>query len=312
LRAAYHVPVLLEEVLSFLPVDPDGIYVDGTLGGGGHARALANRLGPRGRLIGLDRDPEALAACRDLERDLPGRATLLLGDFGDLKAILRREGVERVSGILLDLGVSSRQLDEAGRGSSFLREGPLDMRMGSQAGGPTAADLVNGLPEEALADLFERYGEEPRARKIARAIVEARRKRAFEATGDLARLVERVLGRRGPKHPATRIFQALRIAVNRELEALEAVLSALPDLLAPGGRAVVISYHSLEDRMVKMAFRSEGTRCGQPTLSVLTRKVVKPGRAEVAGNPRSRSARLRAAERLPIRSCEGPGPGGLA
>lgn len=303
MKPGYHVPVLLEEALALLPSDPDGIFVDGTLGGGGHARAILERLGKQGLLIGLDQDPAALAACRSLESDHPGRLRLRQGNFGELPEILRREGVGRVIGILLDLGVSSRQVDEAGRGFSFLRDGPLDMRMAPGAG-PTAADLVAGLREDELEALFSRYGEEPRAARVARAIAEARRRRPIATTGELARVVERALGRRAGRHPGTRVFQALRIAVNRELDALEAFLSALPEMLAPAGRVVVISYHSLEDRRVKQSFRQS------EELHVLTPKVLKPRRAEIEKNPRARSARLRAAERLPQGRPE-TGQGGL-
>ena len=295
MKDRYHVPVLLEEVLRYLPSDPGGLVVDGTLGGGGHAEALAERLGPRGLLLGLDRDAEALEACRGLTERFPGRVRLARGNFGALPEILRREGLGPASGVLLDLGVSSRHLDEADRGFSFLRDGPLDMRM-DPSDGPSAAELVNGLREAELERLFRELGEEPRAHRVARAIAEARRRRPLATTGDLARTVERALGRQGGRHPATRVFQALRIAVNRELEALEGFLGSLATVLAPGGRVVVIAYHSLEDRRVKKAFQAPEDVCGGP-LRVLTRKVVKPGRDEVERNPRARSARLRAAER---------------
>lgn len=288
---AYHVPVLLEEVLAFLPVDPDGVYVDATLGGGGHAKALLERLGKRGVLLGVDRDREALEACRPLEAQGAGRLHLIHGNFGDLASLLQGQGWPAVDGILVDLGVSSRHLDEGERGFSFLRPGPLDMRMDASRG-VTAAELVNGLSEEELAELFEEYGEEPRSRRVARAVVEARRRAPISTTADLARVVERALGRRGPKHPGTRVFQALRIAVNGELEALDALLAGAPGLLRPGGRLVAIAYHSLEDRRVKRAFRDT------PELDVLTRKAVKANREEIRTNPRARSARLRAAQRI--------------
>lgn len=309
MTAPYHVPVLLDEVLGLLPADPEGLTVDGTLGGGGHARALVERLSPGGRLLALDRDPAALAACRDLEGARGGRVALERASFGDLARVLRSRGLGRASGLLLDLGVSSRQLDEGARGFSFLREGPLDMRMDPEAGQP-AADLVNEAPPEELARIFREYGEEPRAGRVARAIAEERARRPLATTQDLARVVERALGRRDGKHPGTRVFQALRIAVNRELDALDRLLATLPDVLAPGGRVVVIAYHSLEDRRVKQAFRA-GARhcvcppraprctCGEPGwLRVLTTKAVKPRREEVEANSRARSARLRAAERL--------------
>lgn len=309
MKPPYHVPVLLDAVLEVLPTAPDGVYVDGTLGGGGHARRIAERLGPGGLLLGVDRDPEALAAAAPLAAAFPGRVRLVQGSFGELEALLEGQGLGPVDGILLDLGVSSRQLDEAGRGFSFLRDGPLDMRMDPGAGVP-AAELVNGLPEEELARLFREYGEEPRASRVARALVRARERRPLETTGELARAVEEALGRRGGKHPATRVFQALRIAVNGELQALERFLEALPGLLAPGGRVAVIAYHSLEDRRVKHALRGYAPQCRCPAeaprctcgtpglLRPLGRKAVKPGRAEIEANPRARSARLRAAERL--------------
>jgi 16S rRNA (cytosine1402-N4)-methyltransferase len=277
-------------VLAFLPHDPNAVYVDGTVGGGGHARAIAERLGPGGLLLGVDRDQEALAACRALEAEFPGRVRLRQGNFQELGGLLRREGFRTVHGVLLDLGVSSRQLDEGSRGFSFVREGPLDMRMDAREG-TNARQLVNELGEEELRVLFEEYGEEPRARKAARAVVEARKRAGIETTAQLAQVIEKAFGRRSAKHPATRIFQALRLAVNRELPALDGFLAELPELLDTGGRAVVIAYHSLEDRRVKQAFRED------PRLVRLTRKAIKPARPEVEANPRARSARLRAVER---------------
>jgi len=306
----YHVPVLLDEAVERLFTEPNALYVDGTLGGGGHAQAVAQRLGPDGLLVGVDRDEEALAEAAGWVAAYPDRVRLVQGDFGDLKALLAAQGVGPAQGILLDLGVSSRQLDDPGRGFSFLRDGPLDMRM-DPSRGYTAADLVEGLGEEELARLFRDYGEEPRARRAAGAIVRARKRRPIRTTGELARIIEEALGRRGEKHPGTRIFQALRIAVNRELDSLERFLKDLPDLLCPGGRVVVISYHSLEDRRVKQALRAYEPHCRCPAAAVrctcgepgwlrpLGRKALKAGRTEIEANPRARSARLRAAERLP-------------
>jgi len=319
LTTPYHVPALLAEVLALLPTDPDGTYVDGTLGGGGHARALAERLGPGGLLVGVDRDPEALAEAGSLEEEFPGRVRLLQGNFGDLAEVLAGAGLGPVDGVLLDLGVSSRQLDAGERGFSFLRDGPLDMRMDPTAG-PSAADLVNTLDEAALIRLFREYGEEPKAGRVARALVRVRSRRPLHTTGELARAVEEALGWRGGKHPATRVFQALRIAVNRELEALDRFLESLPTLVKPGGRVVVIAYHSLEDRRVKQALRHHEPQCrcardalrctcGIPGLfRPLGRKAVKPRRDEIEANPRARSARLRAAERLPEPSRQGGPP----
>jgi 16S rRNA (cytosine1402-N4)-methyltransferase len=287
-ESAYHLPVLRDEVTELLVTDPDGLYVDGTLGGGGHARAILARLGQGGRLLGVDRDPEALAACRESFGETDGRLLLAQGNFAELPHLLAEHGLGGARGILLDLGVSSRHLDAGERGFSFLRPGPLDMRMGPDAD-RSAADLVNTLPEGDLARIFREFGEEPRARRAARAVAEARNERPIESTQALAAVIERALGRRGGKHPATRIFQALRIAVNRELEALDAFLGAFEELLEPGGRVAVISYHSLEDRMVKQAFRERTPHCicppraprcvcGLPgTLRAVTRKAVRPG-----------------------------------
>lgn len=306
----YHVPVLREEALHYLRVEPCGTYVDATLGGGGHARAVAERLSTRGRLFALDQDPAALEICSVLRGEFPCRVTLVSGNFGELETHLRDLGVDEVDGVLADLGVSSRQLDSAERGFSFLRDGPLDMRMNPERG-TSAAELVNTASEAELIRLVREYGEEPRARRVARALVEARQKHPLRTTAELAYVVERALGRRGAKHPATRTFQALRIAVNREIQVLEQLLEALPRVLAPGGRAVLIAYHSLEDRRIKQAFRSWEPHCRCPPLDpvctcgrpgfarVLTRKAVMPGAAELAANPRARSARLRAAEMLP-------------
>lgn len=305
----YHVPVLLGEVLEHLLTDPDGLYVDGTLGGGGHAKAIEARLGPSGRLVGIDRDPEALAHSAAWALEKGDRVRLIPGTFGEVARILKDLGIGQVQGILLDLGVSSRQLDEGGRGFSFMRPGPLDMRMNPEAGHP-ASELVNNLPEQELIRIFREYGEEPRARRAAQAIVSERERHPILTTEALASTLEKALGRRSEKHPATRIFQALRIAVNRELEELEAFLRDFVDLLAPGGRVAVISYHSLEDRMVKQRFRelephcicpAQALRCtcGHPgVIRSVVRKAIQPSREETAQNPRARSARLRVAEKL--------------
>ncbi|MDF1555127.1 MAG: 16S rRNA (cytosine(1402)-N(4))-methyltransferase RsmH [Deferrisomatales bacterium] len=309
MNQSYHVPVLLEEALEYLRVAPGGTYVDATLGGGGHARALAAKLGPAGRLLAVDQDPEALAAGEGLAAEFPGRVELVHGNFGDLAELLAARGIRRVDGVLADLGVSSRQLDVGERGFSFRRDGPLDMRM-DPGHGPSAADLVNRAAEAELTRVLWAYGEEPRARRVARALVAARAERPLRTTAELAAVVERALGRRGAKHPATRTFQALRIAVNGELEMLERLLAALPEVLNPGGRAVLIAYHSLEDRRIKQTIRGWEPHCqcpprdpvcscGTPGFArVLTRRAVKPGAAELEANPRARSARLRAVELL--------------
>ncbi|PLX38948.1 MAG: 16S rRNA (cytosine(1402)-N(4))-methyltransferase [Deltaproteobacteria bacterium] len=302
----YHIPVLKEEVIESLITDTGGVYVDGTLGGGGHTAAILERLSPAGRVIGIDRDPEALDRCRERFGSSGGRVTLIKGNYSEVDSLLRGLGIVKVSGILLDLGVSSRQLDEGKRGFSFMRSGPLDMRMGEE--GDTAARLVNTLPEVALKKLFYEYGEESRAPRAARAIVAAREKKPFETTGELAATIEKALGRRSGKHPATKVFQALRIAVNRELEGLEKFLGIFPDLLEESGRVAIITYHSLEDRMVKRALRSLEPHCICPAaapvctcsepgiMRVITRKAIKPGKREIEANPRARSAKLRVAE----------------
>ncbi len=304
--AFHHVPVLLEAVLEELRPAPGAVVIDATVGGGGHALALLRAAQPGGRLLGIDADPAALAAARARLAAAglpPGSFVLHHGRFADLQAIATAHGFAPVDAVLLDLGVSSHQLDTPQRGFSFSAEGPLDMRL-DPTGGPTAADLVNQLGERELADLIYRYGEERASRRIARLIVERRRQAPITTTADLASLVLRAVGRGGREriHPATRTFQALRIAVNRELEQLEAALPQAVELLRPGGRLAVISFHSLEDRMVKQFFRAESGYGGSanarpPRLTIITRKPIEAGAAEVAANPRARSARLRVAER---------------
>jgi 16S rRNA (cytosine1402-N4)-methyltransferase len=289
----HHEPVLLAEAMELLAVRPGGLYVDGTTGLGGHARAILERSAPDGRLIAVDRDAETLAEARGRLAEFGERARFVHADYREIPALL---GGEEPDGVLLDLGVSSAQLDDAARGFSFRTEGPLDMRM-DRSQGATAADVVNRLGEEELADMIYRFGEERRSRRIARAIVETRRRAPFATTTDLAALIRRSSrssGRPG-LDPATRTFQALRIYVNRELEELGGALGAIARRLAPGGRFAVIAFHSLEDREVKQSFRSlvsEG-------FQLLTKKPVRPGDDEMARNPRSRSARLRAVERRP-------------
>lgn len=287
-----HKSVLLAEALELLAVRPNGLYVDGTLGLGGHAAAILERSSPGGRVIAFDKDAETMAAAREALRPFGDRVRLVHADFREAPRAL---GAERADGILLDLGVSSAQLDDASRGFSFREEGPLDMRM-DRSGGPTAADLVNRLPEDELANLIYRYGEERASRRIARAIAEARKRRHFATTGELAEVVRRAAGRsrRPGLDPATQTFQALRIAVNAELVDLEAALQALAAGLAPGGRLVAIAFHSLEDRAVKHTFRALQ---GQGGFTVLTKKPLRPGEAELRANPRARSARLRGLQR---------------
>ncbi|GBD15408.1 Ribosomal RNA small subunit methyltransferase H [bacterium HR26] len=305
-----HQPVLLRQAIELLAVRPGGRYIDATFGGGGHTRAILEASAPDGVVLAIDADPEAIARAEALAREFPGRVVPCHGNFAALAELARARGFAEVDGVLFDLGLSSFQLAAPSRGFSFQLSGPLDMRFDPTRGQP-ASVIVNTWPAERLAELLARYGEEPRARRIARAIVEARQRAPIETTGQLAEIVSRAVGRRRGIHPATQTFQALRIAVNQELEALEAGLAAAVELLRPGGRLVVISFHSLEDRLVKQFLRAESQSCRcppgvpvcvcgqQPRLRILTRKPVRPDPEEVQANPRSRSARLRAAERLP-------------
>jgi 16S rRNA (cytosine1402-N4)-methyltransferase len=288
---AGHVSVLLAETLELLAVRPGGLYVDGTVGLGGHAAAVLRASSPDGRLLGLDRDGETLERARARLAEFGDRVRLEQGDY---REIPERLAGERADGILLDLGVSSAQLDEAGRGFSFQAEGPLDMRM-DRSEGATAALLVNRMRESELVRLIHEYGEEPAARRIARAIVFARGRKPIETTTELADIVRRAAPRRrrGGRDPATRTFQALRIRVNRELEGLGEALERAALCLEPGGRLAVIAFHSLEDRAAKEAFRALVAR----GFRTLTRKPVRPGEAELRANPRARSARLRAVRR---------------
>ena len=304
-----HVPVLLREAVEALTVRPGGRYVDCTLGGGGHAEAILEAASPDGELLGIDQDPEALAAARERLAAFGERVTFVEGNFSQVGDLCRERGFAPVQGILFDLGLSSLQLEDESRGLSFQREGPLDMRF-SPRQELTAADIVNTYSEEELAALLWRFGEERRSRVVARRLTE---QRPFRTTTQLAKAVEQAVGRRarGVIHPATRTFQALRIAVNQELVHLDSALLQAHGLLGFGARLVVISYHSLEDRIVKNFLRREARDCICPpgvlicvcghraTLRLVARGVVKPSTAEVATNPRARSARLRVAERLP-------------
>ena len=310
--APRHVSVLLDEAIAGLALEPDGYVVDCTFGRGGHSRAILDRLGPAGRLLALDKDPDAIAS---------PEAEALLGDprfelehagFAELKAkVAMRGGLGRVSGVLMDLGVSSPQLEEPERGFSFSRNGPLDMRM-NVAQGETAAEWLSRVSESELASVLRDYGEERFARRIARAIMEARARASIHTTGELARVIEdSVPTREQGKHPATRSFQAIRIVVNRELDELEAALRQAVEVLGPGGRLAVISFHSLEDRMVKRFMRDQ-ERGGKPealrrlvaapAAGLLRRigKAIMAGAEEVRRNPRARSAVLRVAERVAV------------
>ncbi len=306
-----HLPVMCDQVLECLAVRPAGTYVDATYGRGGHARVLLGRLGPAGRLLVLDRDPEAVAAARRALGSDP-RVQVAQGRFSRLGRVLAAAGLAGgVDGILFDLGVSSPQLDDPRRGFSFHRDGPLDMRM-DPGEGPSARDWVNAAEADEIARVLRRYGEERHAGRIARAIVAARHRAPIETTGRLAEVIAAAVPRPLPgRHPATRSFQAIRIHVNRELEELEAALDQALASLAPGGRLVVVSFHSLEDRMVKRFLRRHARGDAfppdlpvtadrlRPRLRLLGR-ARRPSEAEVAANPRARSAVLRAAERTEV------------
>ena len=298
-----HVSVMLTEAVDALNVREGGVYVDGTLGRAGHTKEILRR---GGKVIGIDRDDDALKAVEALS--VQGLKAVK-GNHGDVAKILKNEGLEKVDGILLDLGVSSPQLDEGERGFSFRADGPLDMRM-DRAGGVTAADVVRDLDESGLTDIFRKYGEEPNARRIAKAIVKARGVSSIETTLQLAEIVERTVGRRGAHHPATRVFQALRMHVNDEMGELEKALADGLGCLKPGGRMAVITFESLTDRVVKHFFAAHAGRMvslqqggemweGElPRVMQVTRKAVVASDQEIAANPRSRSAKLRAVERM--------------
>ena len=292
----WHQPVMVEAVLDMLRPRPGAVIVDGTVGAGGHSLALIPRLLPHGKLIAIDRDPEALTIAGQQLTEFQPLVHLERGNYRDLSSVLARLGLPRVDGMFLDLGVSSVQLDRAERGFSFSSEGPLDMRMDPDHD-TTAAALVNELPADELTRLIETLGEERFARRIAQRIVQERRAHPLTTTKQLAQLVIHALpagARHGRLHAATRTFQALRMAVNDELGALEALLADVPALLNPGARAVILTFHSLEDRLVKRAFL-EGQDNG--VWTVLTKKPLRPSAEEVAHNPRARSVKLRAAER---------------
>jgi 16S rRNA (cytosine1402-N4)-methyltransferase len=309
---SYHEPVMLEEVVQSLRCRSGGIYVDGTLGGGGHARAILERSAPDGLLVGIDRDDDAIFASEKSLQPFGRRKILVKGNFADIGNILTNLKIGKVDGVLLDLGVSSHQLDTADRGFSFSLDAPLDMRM-DRGSRYSARDLVNLSPEKELKQLIREYGEEPMAGRIARAISAKRESGAIRTTAELADLVCRAVRRpgfHGKIHPATRTFQAIRMAVNQELPNLRRAIGAAVDRLRSGGRLSVISFHSLEDRIVKEAFRSGEGRCqcppGMPVcrcrrevkLKVLTRKPMRSGADESERNPRARSARLRTAEKI--------------
>lgn len=309
---SFHTPVMLEKVLQSLRCKPGGIYVDGTLGGGGHARAILENTAPDGLLIGIDRDDDALLESEKRLQPFGQRKILIKGNFADIGEILTNLNIRKVDGILLDLGVSSHQLDTADRGFSFSLDAPLDMRM-DQSSRYRAYDLVNLSPEKELRKVIRDYGEEPMAGRIARAILAKRASAPIRTTIELADVVCRAVRRQGVRkkvHPATKTFQAIRIAVNQELSNLSTGMDAGIDQLGRGGRFSIISFHSLEDRIVKETFRSWEGRCQCPPglpvcqcqreakLRVLTRKPLRPEAGESETNPRARSARLRTAEKI--------------
>ena len=297
---AIHVPVLLEEVVTWLRPRAKGCYLDCTIGLGGTAERILRASEPDGILIGIDQDPNAIACTRTRLQAYESRVHLFCENFQDVKAVMNLANRERVDGILFDLGVSSAQLDQPERGLSFQHDGPLDMRM-NPARGQSVEDLVNALPETQLANMIHALGEERYSRRIARAIVHARRRAPLRTTMDLSRLIQQSVPRSyrsGRLHPATRTFQAFRIAVNNELGALKTGLDEVVDILAPDGRLCVISFHSLEDRLVKQAFRRL-TQEAPDQWVALTKKPVSPSEEERRANPRARSAKLRVIERKP-------------
>ncbi|MGI6648036.1 MAG: 16S rRNA (cytosine(1402)-N(4))-methyltransferase RsmH [Bacillota bacterium] len=307
-----HIPVLLKEVLELLNLQNDGIYVDCTLGGGGHTQQILKKLGPRGLVVGIDQDSRTLAITKAKLSRYSERVKYVQGNFRYLKMYLNQLGIAQVNGILFDLGVSSFQLDEGERGFSYQQDAVLDMRMDPQ--NPILAkDLVNQSSEDTLAQIIRDYGEERWARRIAKFIVAKRNQKPIKTTTELVEVIKDAIpasARRTGPHPARRTFQALRIAVNDELKVLQEALNQAIECLAPGGRLVVISFHSLEDRLVKDTFRQQANpcecppdfpvcRCGkQPVLRLITRKPVLPSADELRINPRSRSARLRSAEKI--------------
>jgi len=309
-----HTPVLLEEVLKDLDVRPGGIYVDGTLGGAGHGAAVCGKLGPAGRFIGIDRDRDALAAAEKRLQGFPCRIDLVHDNFANVKEILARLDVAAIDGALLDLGVSSYQLDNAERGFSYMQDGPLDMRM-DQDEEFTASDIVNEYDEEDLAEVIRKYGEERWASRIAKFIVEERKKESIRTSGKLVEVIKKAVpagARRDGPHPAKRTFQALRIEVNDELRILGQAVEDFLDVLAPGGRLCVITFHSLEDRIVKNVIARRLDPCTCPPdlpqcicgkvadIKKITRKPVTAGADELQSNPRARSAKLRSVEKLSL------------
>ncbi|MBT3194136.1 MAG: 16S rRNA (cytosine(1402)-N(4))-methyltransferase RsmH [Verrucomicrobia bacterium] len=305
-----HEPVLMDEVLRFLDIREGGIYIDGTMGSGGHSEAILERIGVDGMLLAIDRDQDAIERCGHRLSRFGNRCRRVHGNYADVAGLAARAGLEKVDGILLDLGVSSDQIDTPERGFSFMHDGPLDMRM-DQSVATTAAELVNSASEQDLVSILRTLGEERSAKRVAAAIVHRRNARPFETTGDLAEVISEAKGgRRGRTHPATQSFQALRMEVNRELDGVEAGLKGGLELLKDGGRMAVITFHSLEDRMVKHFFAAHEGRWKSlaaggeawegelPPMKRITRKPVQPTDDECRSNPRARSSKLRVAERI--------------
>jgi 16S rRNA (cytosine1402-N4)-methyltransferase len=305
----YHTPVLTQEVITYLLTAKNGVYVDGTLGGGGHAKALFEQLDHSGKVIGIDLDDDALAASTERLAQFGDRAIIVKGNFRNIKFVLSQHGMNTVQGVLLDLGVSSFQIDKSDKGFSFRADAQLDMRMDRHQQ-LDARYIVNQYDEQMLADILWKYGEEKHARRIARAMVHNRIQHPIESTGQLAAIIERTVGGQFLNKTLARVFQAVRIEVNNEMENLRHAISDCIDVLNSGGRIVVLSYHSLEDRLIKEAFRTASAHSissghkiipdtlVQPVLNLLTRKPVTASEEEMAANPRSRSAKLRAAEKV--------------
>jgi 16S rRNA (cytosine1402-N4)-methyltransferase len=309
----YHVPVLLEECMEMLNLKSDGLYVDCTMGGAGHSREILKRTSPRGRLIALDQDETAVAHGRERLKEFGERVTIVHDNFKNIKSILEDLEITEVDGFLFDIGVSSYQLDNAERGFSYMEDAPLDMRMDRESQTITAADLVNTKSREELADIIFQFGEERWAKRIAQFIIDYRREKRIESTGELVQIIKKAIpagARKDGPHPAKRTFQALRIAINNELEVLESVVADTATFLKPGGRICVITFHSLEDRIIKNQYRKLSgvctcppslpiCRCNNPRLlKIITGKPIVPSEREVRENPRARSAKLRVAERV--------------
>lgn len=310
----YHRPVLLEEVIEYMRCHENGVYIDGTVGGGGHALEICRRIAPGGLLIGIDRDSEALAAAASALEEYSGCVRLVKGNFASMKEIIGALGIETVDGILLDLGVSSHQLDDPDRGFSYNFDAKLDMRMDNQQ--PlTARDVINTYEEQKLYEIIRDYGEERWAKRIASFIAKERQRRSIDTTGQLVEIIKKAVpaaARKGGPHPARRTFQAIRIEVNHELDFLKEGLEQAIQCLKPGGRLCVIAFHSLEDRIVKDTFKKWQNPCvcppnapvcvcgNKPVASIITKKPVLPSSGEIEANPRARSAKLRVCERITV------------